>query len=140
MAPAGAWTAATGTPEVVPWILFAIVFLWTPPHCWALALLCKEDDVETELPMMPVVRGDRATLPQILIHTIILSAVSMSLFAFGGGWLYLIAALVLGGLFVRKAVAAFRHRTQRMLRSLFGFSIVYLFGIFTAIVVDSLLA
>jgi protoheme IX farnesyltransferase len=139
MAPVGAWTAATGTMDIVPWILFAIVFLWTPPHFWALALYHKDDYVRARLPMMPVVRGDRATLVQILAYTFVLFAVSPSLLFFGGGWIYLAAALILGGLFIRKLFLAFRSPTTNILRGVFGYSILYLFGLFTAIIVDGLL-
>ncbi len=139
MAPVGAWTAATGTMDVVPWILFAIVFLWTPPHFWALALYHKDDYVRADLPMMPVVRGDRATLAQMLAYTFVLFGVSLSLLLFDGGWVYLAAALVLGGVFIRKVFVAFKSPSTAILRGVFGFSILYLFGLFTAIIVDGLL-
>lgn len=139
MAPVGAWTAASGTIDIVPWILFAIVFFWTPPHFWALALYCKDDYVKAQLPMLPVVKGDRATLRQILTYTVLLYAVSLSLLAFGGGWFYMVVAVLLGGRFLMKAVVTFRNQTTVSMRSLFRYSIVYLFALFTAIVIDGVL-
>ncbi|MEW6413558.1 MAG: heme o synthase [Candidatus Zixiibacteriota bacterium] len=139
MAPVGAWTAATGHMDIVPWILFAIVFFWTPPHFWALALFCKDDYIKAELPMMPVVRGETSTLKQIIWYTVVLFAVSLSLLAFGGGWFYLAVAVLLGVIFLRKAVQAFRVRSTGSMRSLFGYSIIYLFGVFTAIIIDELI-
>ncbi|UCG60350.1 MAG: protoheme IX farnesyltransferase [Candidatus Zixiibacteriota bacterium] len=139
MAPVGAWTAATGRMDVIPWILFAIVFFWTPPHFWALALLCKDDYVKTDLPMMPVVRGDTATLRQIVIYTVVLFAVSLTLLAYGGGWFYLAVAACLGLIFIKRAVDAFRHRTRTAWRGLFSYSIIYLFGVFGGMIIDGLL-
>ena len=139
MAPVGAWAAATGGTAVLPWLMFLIVFLWTPPHFWALALFCKDDYVRAQLPMMPVVKGDDATLRQIVIYSVIVAAASLTLRFFGSGWLYFGVALVLGLWFVWKSIAALRQHTESSARSLFGFSIVYLFALFTAIMVDSLL-
>jgi protoheme IX farnesyltransferase len=136
MAPVGAWTAATGRMDVVPWIMFLIIFLWTPPHFWALAMFCKDDYKKAKLPMLPVVRGDKATLKQILWYTVTLCTVSLSLLAFGGGWLYLAVAVVLGYVFIKKAVALTRNHSDRLLRGLFGYSILYLFGLFTAMIID----
>ena len=137
MAPVGAWTAATGHMDIVPWIMFLIIFLWTPPHFWALAMFCKDDYKKARLPMLPVVRGDQATLRQILWYTVSLCIVSLSLLAFGGGWFYLLVAVGLGYFFIRKALAAYRDHSDRLLRRLFGYSIVYLFGLFTAMILDS---
>lgn len=139
MAPVGAWTAATGHMDVVPWLMFLLVFLWTPPHFWALALFCKDDYVRAGLPMMPVVRGERTTLRQMLGYTIVLFAVSMIFVLFGSSWLYIGSAVLLGALFLRKALRALRNPTVPILRGLFGYSILYLFGLFTAIMIDDLL-
>ena len=70
MAPVGAWTAATGGMAWAPWLLFLIVFLWTPPHFWSLALFIKDDYAEVGYPMLPVVKGEKTTLDQILVYTI----------------------------------------------------------------------
>lgn len=136
MSPVGAWTAATGHMDVVPWILFAIIFFWTPPHFWALAMFCKDDYKEAKLPMMPVARGDNSTLTQIIVYTVVLFVVSISLLAFGGGWFYAATAIGLGLLFFTKAVKAFRDRTERNFKALFGYSILYLFGLFTSVMID----
>ncbi|MCM2272557.1 MAG: heme o synthase [candidate division Zixibacteria bacterium] len=138
MAPVGAWAAATGQTAVAPWLLFLIIFLWTPPHFWALALYCKEDYIKARLPMLPVVKGDDATFRQILIYTYALILVSLALFAVGAGWLYLVIALLLGGYLLRKAMVARRLKTVPSMRGLFGFSIVYLFGLFLALIADIL--
>ena len=138
MAPVGAWTAATGRFETAPWILFLIVFLWTPPHFWALALFYKEDYVKARLPMMPVIRGEALTLRQIFIYSIFLVISTVLLFFSGAGWLYLVTSLVLGARFIFKAHKAMVTRGEKNFRSLFGYSIVYLFALFFMIVVDGL--
>jgi protoheme IX farnesyltransferase len=139
MAPVGAWVAASGTMAVAPWMLFALVFLWTPPHFWALALVCKEDYVKAGLPMLPVVKGDDETFRQIMWYTGALIAVSLLLIFFGAGWLYLAAAVGLGAWLVKKALEARAKRTMVSFRELFGYSIVYLLALFVAIIIDNLL-
>ncbi len=136
MAPVGAWTAATGTMAVAPWIMFLIVFFWTPPHFWALALFCKDDYVRSGLPMMPVVKGDSRTLREMFVYSIILVATSLALLAFGAGWLYGCVAAALGLVFLQRAYRALRLRGDGAVRSLFGFSIVYLFALFFAMIAD----
>ncbi len=138
MAPVGAWAAATGQTAVAPWLLFLIIFLWTPPHFWALALYCKEDYIKARLPMLPVVKGDDATYKQILIYTYALILVSLAVFAVGAGWLYLVVAVGLGAYLLRKALMARRLKTVPAMRGLFGFSIVYLFALFLALIADFL--
>ncbi len=140
MAPVGAWAAATGGTAILPWLLFLIVFLWTPPHFWALALFCKDDYVRAQLPMMPVVKGDDSTLRQIVVYSFIVVAASLSLRLFGSGWVYFVIAVVLGGLFIKKSLDAQREKTERTARGLFGYSIIYLFAIFTAIMFDHLIS
>jgi protoheme IX farnesyltransferase len=140
MAPVGAWAAATGGTAVLPWLLFLIVFLWTPPHFWALALFCKDDYVRAQLPMMPVVKGDASTLRQIVVYSFIVVAASLALIFHGGGWLYALAAAILGVWFIVKAIDAQRKQSEKTARRLFGYSIVYLFGLFTAIIVDRLIS
>jgi protoheme IX farnesyltransferase len=140
MAPVGAWTAATGHMDIVPWILFAIIFFWTPPHFWALALFCQDDYKLAKLPMMPVVRGEETTLKQIIIYSVILLFVSLSLLAFGAGWFYLTVASILGIVLISKSVKAFRFNNEKILKGLFGYSILYLFGIFSAIIIDGFIS
>ena len=137
MAPVGAWTAASGRMDLVPWILFLIIFLWTPPHFWALALFHKDDYRKSQLPMLPVIKGDDITMRQILIYSVVLVLSSLLLMLTGSGWIYLIAAAYLGYKFISKSLTANRTRSEKDYRGLFGYSIVYLFGLFFAMVVDS---
>jgi protoheme IX farnesyltransferase len=136
MAPVGAWAAATNSMAVTPWIMFLIIFLWTPPHFWALALFCKDDYRLSGLPMMPVVKGDDSTRLQILVYTFILVAVSITLVFYGSGWIYLASALILGAYFIKKSYQLYFKKTDKQARSLFGYSLIYLFGLFMAIMVD----
>jgi protoheme IX farnesyltransferase len=139
MAPVGAWAAATGEMAVIPWLLFLVVFLWTPPHFWALALFYQEDYRKTGLPMMPVIKGESETLRQIILYSIILVGISILLFVLNGGWLYLPVAVALGFLFIKKSITAAQKRAEKYYRSLFGFSIIYLFVLFFTIIIDSIL-
>lgn len=136
MAPVGAWAAASGHMALTPWLLFLIVFLWTPPHFWALALFCKDDYVKAKLPMMPVIKGERSTLNQILVYSIILVITSFSFAFIGAGWIYLVSALVLGVLLIKKSLAARAAQTDKEYRGLFGYSIIYLFLLFIFYLVD----
>ena len=107
------WAAATGGLTAEALWPFAIVFLWTPPHFWALSLLIKDDYARTGVPMLPVVRGEAETRRQILIYSVVLVAVSLAPVATGlFGPLYLIAALALGGAFVGLAAALRAHPTR----------------------------
>ena len=137
MAPVGAWAAATGHMDLIPWIMFLIIFLWTPPHFWALALFYKDDYIRAKLPMMPVIKGDEITLKHILFYSIILVLTSLTLVFTGSGWIYLAVAIFLGYYFIKKSIIAKRSQKEKDYRSLFGYSIVYLFGLFIAMVVDN---
>ncbi|MEE8403859.1 MAG: heme o synthase [candidate division Zixibacteria bacterium] len=139
MAPIGAWTAATNSMSVMPWLLFLIIFLWTPPHFWALALFSKKDYKIVGLPMMPVVKGEDSTRLQILVYTIILVISSLGLLFFGAGWIYGATAFILGVLFARRALQLYLGKTDKLARQLFGQSLLYLFGVFSAVIVDALL-
>jgi len=137
MAPVGAWAAATGRMDLIPWIMFLIIFFWTPPHFWALALFYKDDYIRAKLPMMPVIKGEDITLKHILFYSIILVLTSLTLVFTGSGWIYLAVAIFLGYYFIKKSIIAKRSRKEKDYRSLFGYSIVYLFGLFIAMVVDN---
>jgi protoheme IX farnesyltransferase len=139
MAPVGAWTAATGGTAPAPWLLFLIVFLWTPPHFWSLALGMKEDYERVGYPMLPVVKGDAAALNQILVYCLLVVVVSLSLYYTGAGWTYLVSAAFLGSLLLWKARVARKMRERKRIRGLFGYSIVYLFALCAAMVVDKLI-
>ena len=136
-----AWAAVTGRIEVPALILFAIVFYWTPPHFWALALRYRGDYAAAGVPMLPVVRGEAETARQIVIYTLLLVAVSLLLLpAARMGLIYLVAALGLGALFVVHAVRIQRHAgSGRAAISLFRYSISYLTLLFAAVAADTLL-
>jgi heme o synthase len=135
-----AWAAVTGEVGLPALVLFAIIFYWTPPHFWALALRYRGDYEAAGVPMLPVVRGEAETARQIVLYTIALVAVSLLLLpAAGMGWVYLVAALALGGLFL---MYAFRLRSDasdgRAAIGLFRYSISYLTLLFAAVAVDAL--
>jgi protoheme IX farnesyltransferase len=136
-----AWAAVTGTVGVPALVLFAIVFYWTPPHFWALALRFKGDYAAANVPMMPVVRGDAETARQIVIYTLLLVAVSLLLFPTAEmGLIYLVAAIGLGAAFVWFALRVLRDASDgRAAIRLFRYSISYLTLLFTAVAVDSLI-
>ena len=132
------WTAVRGSLDLAPALLFLIVFLWTPPHFWALALRYKDDYARAGVPMLPVVRGEEATKRQIVWYSVALALGTLPLFFVGGaGWLYLGAALVLGAAFIAQAVRVWRGSIAPM--ALFFFSIVYLPLLFLAAGADALL-
>jgi protoheme IX farnesyltransferase len=136
-----AWAAVTGTVGVPALVLFAIVFYWTPPHFWALALRFKGDYAAANVPMMPVVRGDAETARQIVIYTLLLFAVSLLLFPTAGmGLIYLVAAVSLGAAFVWYALRVLRDASDgKAAIGLFRYSISYLTLLFAAVAVDSLI-
>ncbi|MEP6468807.1 MAG: heme o synthase [Chloroflexota bacterium] len=135
-----AWAAVTGTIGVPALVLFAIVFYWTPPHFWALALRFKSDYAAANVPMLPVVRGDAETARQIVLYALLLVAVSLLLFpAAEMGLIYLGAAVVLGAAFMWYAVRLLRNVADgRAAIGLFRFSISYLTLLFAAVAVDSI--
>jgi heme o synthase len=132
------WAAAghgLGLPALV---LFAIVCVWTPPHFWALALLLKEHYAKADVPMLPVVRGVRATERQIVVYTVVLVALTCTPPAFGVfGTMYLVAALVLGGAFTWLALRLQRSGTRRDAALLFHYSLLYLALLFVAVALDA---
>jgi len=136
------WVAVTGEITAMPVLLFAVIFMWTPPHFWALALFVKTDYAKAGIPMLPVVAGETATRRQILAYAVLLLPVSLAPWLIGGtGAIYGLAALALSGAFVALALpVAFRTSAEgdRMApeKRLFGFSILYLFALFTALVID----
>ena len=136
-----AWAAVTGTVEVPALVLFAIVFYWTPPHFWALALRYRGDYAAASVPMLPVVRGEAETARQIVIYTILLVAVSLLLFpAARMGLIYLVAAVGLGAGFVWYSLRVLRDVSDgRAAIRLFRFSISYLTLLFAAVAADALL-
>ncbi|OJW72160.1 MAG: protoheme IX farnesyltransferase [Sphingomonadales bacterium 63-6] len=141
------WVAVTGEITLMPVLLFAIIFFWTPPHFWALALFVKSDYAKVGIPMMPVVAGEASTRKQILAYSVLLLPLSASPWFIGGtGVVYGIAALALSALFLALSVpVAFRRRAgdddaMRPEKRLFAYSVFYLFALFAALVADRLLS
>ncbi len=136
------WAAVTGDVTMLPVLLFAIIFLWTPPHFWALSMFVKSDYANAGVPMLPVVAGTKSTRRHILLYTLPMVAAALAPWAFGlTGWVYGVASLILNGIFLALAVAvnlnkATEPREMGPEKRLFGFSVFYLFAIFSALVVD----
>jgi protoheme IX farnesyltransferase len=135
------WAAATGGISLESFVLFLIIFVWTPPHFWALALLRTHDYAKAGVPMLPVVAGPDATRVQILIYSLILAPLGMTPAIIGlGGTLYAVGASVLGSLFVVMALTCYRERegeaADRAAKNLFGYSVLYLFLLFAALLVE----
>jgi protoheme IX farnesyltransferase len=135
------WAAVTGELSWTAWLLFAIVFLWTPPHFWALALMIREDYAKVGVPMLPVIVGEAPTTRQIWYYTLIVVPVSLLLiYPLGAsGAVYGAIALVLGSIFLKKAWELLQAPTDKQLaRSMFKYSILYMMLLCTGMVVDSL--
>jgi protoheme IX farnesyltransferase len=134
------WAAATGNLTAPALFLFLIVFFWTPPHFWALALIIKRDYAAARVPMLPVVRGDDETARQIVWYSLVLVAVTLLPFAWHtAGVAYLAAALLLGAIFLRLAWRLRRETTTARAGVLFHYSLLYLALLFVALAVDPLL-
>jgi protoheme IX farnesyltransferase len=136
------WAAVTGDVTLLPVLLFAIIFLWTPPHFWALALFVRGDYANAGVPMLPVAAGNAETRRQVLLYTLPLVAASVAPWAMGlAGFVYGAVAVALGAVFLWLAVAVARNLADEPAamtpeKRLFAFSIVYLFVLFAALVVD----
>jgi protoheme IX farnesyltransferase len=134
------WAAVTGSIDAPAWVLFAIVFFWTPPHFWALALRYQEDYEAAGIPMLPVVSGVTNAVWQIIVYSVIVVATTLLLFAFESmGIVYFVAAVGLGVAFVWQAVGLLRDASPRRAMRLFAFSNTYLALLFAAIAVDTLI-
>jgi len=133
------WAASTGTVSLAAVWMFLIIFLWTPPHFWALSLVLRKDYERAGVPMLPVVRGDAETRKQILIYMVALLLGSLTLVAIGTlGWFYLAVALLSGGALLYYAIRLMRTRTLADARAFFWFSNYYLALLFAAMVIDHL--
>lgn len=131
------WTAVTGSLSLNAVLLFLIIFFWTPPHFWALAIHRREDYAKVNIPMLPVTHGDRYTRKFVLYYTILLVAVSLLPFVTGlGGMVYLLGALILGGIYIYYGVAMLVSSDKSLPMKSFGFSIVYLMAIFAVLLFD----
>ena len=132
------WTAVTGSVGLPALYMFAIVFFWTPPHFWALALMLKDDYAKAGVPMLPVVAGVAETKKSILLYSVLLLALTSMFFSTRAvGWIYLIASLVLGLLFIYRAVVLLRRPGIEGALGTYLYSLAYLALLFTAIAVDA---
>jgi protoheme IX farnesyltransferase len=134
------YAAATGNLDWTAWILFAIIFMWTPPHFWALAIVRMRDYEKAGVPMLPVVRGELETRKQILIYTVELVAITLLLPILNlAGLVYLVASVVLGGLLLYAAWAVWKHGGNKLAWRMYRWSSTYLVFIFVAIVLDAVI-
>jgi protoheme IX farnesyltransferase len=138
--PVVGWVAVTHHVDLTAIYLFAVIFLWTPPHFWALALRLRGDYARAQVPMLPVVRGDAAARRQIFWYTVVLVALTLAIVVTGAlGLLYLAGAVVLGGIFIGLALVNLRAQRQRWSRLLFDYSIAYLGLLFAVMVADRMI-
>jgi protoheme IX farnesyltransferase len=136
------WAAVSGSLSLAPLLLVAIVFMWTPPHFWALALWRSDDYARAGVPMLPVVKGKAHTRLQILLYTLVLVPLGLAPALTGtGGWLYLACAAAIGAWFLKEAVATYFEKDERKepaARRLFGVSLIYLAALFASLIVEKL--
>jgi heme o synthase len=137
MPPVLGWSAVTGTVPAEAWLLFLIIFMWTPPHFWSLALYRTKDYERAGLPMLPVTHGSLYTRRSIVAYTLALILVTVMPYVIGmNGLPYLVCALGLGGVFLYRAVKMLQHYSDAWARGTFKFSILYLAALFAALLVD----
>ncbi len=137
MPPALGWAAVTGTVSAEAWILVLIIFAWTPPHFWALALYRREEYAKSGLPMLPVTHGEMYTRLHILLYTIILVAVTLIPFAMRmSGMIYLVSVVLLDAVFVMYTIKLYRKYSDALAKTTFKYSILYLMLLFFALVLD----
>jgi protoheme IX farnesyltransferase len=137
MPPVLGWAAVTGEVTTEAMMLFLIIYTWTPPHFWALALYRTEEYAKAGLPMLPVTHGQKFTRLHVLLYTLIMFGASLLPFVIRmNGWFYLVAALVLGGMFIGYAVRIYVDYSDRLAQKTFRFSILYLSLLFAALLVD----
>ena len=136
------WAAVTGDVTLLPVLLFALIFLWTPPHFWALSLFVRTDYANAGVPMLPVVAGERATRLQIMLYTLPMAAAAIAPWPLGlAGAVYGVAAILLNAVFVLLALPVLLNRATESNqmgpeKRLFAWSVLYLFAIFAALVAD----
>ncbi len=131
------WAAVTGDISLLPVILFAVIFFWTPPHFWALSLFANEDYKRASIPMMTVTAGERATKLQMLAYTLILLPLTvLPVFLGYAGLGYGIAACALSGFFIFTAVRVWWDKSHKSAKLMFGYSVFYLFALFLALMID----
>src|SRR5690606_3695895 len=131
------WTAVTGEAHPYAWLLVLIIFVWTPPHFWALAIHRRDDYARAGIPMLPVTHGVPFTRQSVLYYTVLLALTSLLPYLTGmSGLIYLAIAVVLGAVFLVHAVRLRFSDDPRLPMKTFGYSITYLFALFTALLVD----
>jgi protoheme IX farnesyltransferase len=131
------WAVATGDVSLVPIVLFLIIFMWTPPHFWALALFRSGDYAKAGVPMLPVVAGAAETRRQILLYSVLLAPLTLAPWWLGvAGVVYALGAAALGLVFIAGAVRVWRDHSESAAKALFGYSILYLFLVFGLMVLD----
>jgi protoheme IX farnesyltransferase len=141
MPPVLGWAAITNSAPAEAWLLALIIFVWTPPHFWALALYRLEDYRKSGLPMLPITHGSELTRLHILLYTIALVATTLLPYAIRmAGWIYLAAALALGAVFLVYTWRMYRAYSDALARATFNYSIVYLAALFAALLVDHFIA
>ncbi|MFZ5540795.1 MAG: heme o synthase [Pseudomonadota bacterium] len=141
MPPVLGWAAVTGSAPAEAWLLALIIFVWTPPHFWALALYRLDDYRKSGLPMLPITHGPELTRLHILLYTIVLVATTLLPYAIRmADWIYLAAALALGAVFLLYAWRLYRRYSDALARATFNYSIVYLAALFAALLVDHYIA
>ena len=132
------WAAVTGSLNLTAWLLFAIVFMWTPPHFWALAVLIKDDYAASSIPMLPVVRGVKSTTTHILVYSVLLLITTLIPVATGAfGAIYGVSAAVLGGFFIFRAVQLSHDSDRAVALRTYLYSLTYLALLFVMMVVDT---
>lgn len=132
------WACITGDVTLMPVLLFSIIFLWTPPHFWALSLFACEDYKKAGVPMLPTVVGADSTKRQMLVYTLLLLPVTLTPFMLGyTGWIYGVSAFVLGSFFIFTAIKVLADQTLKSARLMFGYSVFYLFALFLALMIDA---
>jgi protoheme IX farnesyltransferase len=137
MPPVLGWAAVTGEISHDALLLFLIIFAWTPPHFWSLALYRKHEYAKAGIPMLPVTHGDRFTRLHVLLYTLILIAVSLLPFTTTmSGWPYLLSACALGGIYLYYAVRIYVDYSDRLAQRAFRYSIIYLAALFAALLLD----
>jgi protoheme IX farnesyltransferase len=137
MPPALGWAAVANDVPPEAWLLVLIIFVWTPPHFWALALYRREDYQNSELPMLPNTHGEQYTLLHIVLYTLIMFAASILPYVYGmSGLLYLFSAIILGGIFLAYSVKLYFHYSDALAKKTFKYSVWYLSLLFVALLID----
>jgi protoheme IX farnesyltransferase len=137
MPPALGWAAVANDLSPEAWLLVLIIFAWTPPHFWALALYRREDYEKSGLPMLPNTHGEKFTLLHIILYTLILLAASILPYVYQmSGYLYLVSALILGGVFLWYSIQLYYHYSDQLAKKTFKYSIIYLSVLFLALLAD----